>query len=157
MTPSAGRAGPLLSPQQGHSQAAGFAEGTGFIPGIWGFSRRGHPQVAADVELAGEIKEYSLILEILGLFSMNKPRKEEGWKQHLTKFPVSPANLKASTRNRSDSGRGRGDTKAEPVSSALLSTRHLEKGWESAGIPHRNPGSCSQPPARPYPPRSMKA
>lgn len=53
---------------------------------------------------------------------------EEERKQQLTKFPTSPANLKASTKNRSDSGRGRGDTKAEPVSSALLSTRHLGKG-----------------------------
>lgn len=58
------------SPRQGHSQAAGFAEGTRFIPGIRGLSRRGHPQVAADVELAGEIKENSLISEILGLFSL---------------------------------------------------------------------------------------
>lgn len=72
-------------------------------------------------------------------------KEEEGEEQHLTRFPASPANLKASTRNRSDSGRGRGDTKAEPVSSALPSTRHLGKGQESFGIVHGQPGSCRQP------------
>lgn len=89
--------------------------------------------------------------------------EEERWEQHLTKFPASPANLKASTRNRSDSGRGRGDTKAEPVSSALPSTRHLEEDQESK-IFRGNPGfstgiwdSPAGPRARPYPPRSMKA
>lgn len=72
------RAGQVPSPHRGHSQAAGFAEGTGFIPGIWGFGRRGHPQVAADVELAGETKENSLILESLGLFFFFLMEKQKG-------------------------------------------------------------------------------
>lgn len=46
----------------------------------------------------------------------------------LTRFLVSPANLKTSILNRSTSSRGRGVMKAELVSSTLPSTKHLNVG-----------------------------
>jgi len=51
----------------------------------------------------------------------------------LTRFLLSPADLKTSILNLSTSSRGRGVMKAELVSSTLPSTKHLDMGQRGVG------------------------
>lgn len=149
---------PLPKPPR-YSQAAGFVEGTGLVQRVWGLVSRGDLQVAGDVDLEGKLSQnpqFGLILFFMQA-STALVGARPGGQTHLTRFLSSPANLKASTTNCSVSCLGRGDTKAEVLSSALPSTKHLDREQKSG-----TPQGDTAPPHRPhctppYPLRSIKA